>query len=118
MANPPTPGLQSGVESGVAYPEINPNAQFFYVNAARAGLTAVDCAITFGRLVERSLGNVVALDQCEIRMSPQFAKVLASQLQAVVTSFERQFGTINAPVTRTAEEMRESLKAASGEKRL
>ena len=116
MTNDPKPTILTGSEAGVALPEIGPDMRFYYANTMRAGLTPVDCVLTFGRLMERSIGRVVAEDQCEVRMSPQFFKLVAAQMQTVVTAYERQFGTIAVQKFPSVSEMQKSLHEAMTDK--
>ena len=107
MAEPEKDAVLATVFGVTAARELSPDSKFYYVNTLHAGVTAFDLGLTFGRLVQRTETMAVAQDQCEIRMSPQFFKLVVAQMQKMIGAYEAQFGAVSV-----ADKPPEEIKAA------
>jgi hypothetical protein len=112
MATPESGSDESVLAGGdVLENELSSDFRFFYANTVRGGITRFDLLLIFGRIVERKAGIAVAEDQCEVRMSPQFFKTVALQMNALISTYEQQFGEVQVP-TKTAMEVTDGIRQA------
>lgn len=89
-----------------------PDFRQYYSNHMRLGLTPVDVALTFGRLVEPTPNVTRPEEQFTVRFSPQFFKILVTNLTGLLTAYEGQFGEI--PISnKTPQEALAGIKAAA-----
>jgi hypothetical protein len=68
-----------------------------YANQSRLGVSPFDFTMTFGRIIDQSIGRTTVEDQAVIRMSPQQFKSFIDAANKTLSSWEEIFGII--PIT-------------------
>lgn len=75
-----------------------------YSNHVRVGVSPVDFGITFGKIIEPSIGINIIEDQAVVRMSAQQFKSFLDSANKTMTAWEEVFGSIqetNKPQSQT-----------------
>jgi hypothetical protein len=83
----------------------NKAERFFsiYTNSVQLEMTPWDLKFLFGTMTEATEQRLVVEDSCEVFMSPQHAKVLATLLVNNLKQYEDRFGKIPGPARGPAE---------------